>query len=242
MKRKILILTALLLVFTSCNKDNDIKVNEFVPQTINAKVENAAEYSNIVEVKLMVYDSSAGWEVELARGEWKDGGFSIELPKTLAPNCLYALINNSGQPSTIINPPSTVTISNKNVKLTNASFWGIDKNGNVVTHFYFFKIDEDANAKRAFYTYVDADVSISGHIKGEVAICEQDEDTNADIFYVWKKNTTYSIKWKKGWNVWCLSGSKSRTERIITEQWSTPPVSELKWYGGEDLWKLVFYH
>jgi hypothetical protein len=190
----------------------------------------------------MVYDLSVGWEVEFASGDWKDGGFTIEPSKTLAPNYLYALINNSGQPTTIINPQSTVTISNKNVKLMNASFWGVDKDGNVVTHFYPFRIDEDGNAKEAFYTYVDSDVTIFGRNEGWTIITEYDKDKHADIWYEWKKNTTYSIKWKKGWNVWCLSGSRSTTKRTITEQWSTTPVSGLKWYGGEDLWKLEFYH
>ena len=207
---------------------------------ITVKVENALKYSNVVEVKLMGFDRSSDRNVELARGEWIDGGFAIELPKTLSSNYLYALINNNGLPATIIiYTPSTFAITNKNIKLTNVEFWGVDKDGNVVTHFYPFKIDEGGNAESAFLTYVDSDVTISGYNVGGVAFTEFDEERNADIWYSWQKTTTYSINWKKGWNIWCRSNFKyDSTERTIKEEWSTIPASGLKWYGGEDLWKL----
>ena len=205
---------------------------------ICAKVENASKYSNIVAVKLMGVDRSIEKDVELARFDFKDGGFTIVFPKTLSSKYLHAFINNNGLPVTIINTPSTMSISNKNIKVENANFWGVDNDGNLVTHFFPFKIDNDGNAISAFFTYVDSDVTISGYGETEVAITEYEEADNAYVWYVWKKTTTYSIEWKEGWNVWCLSSFQSVQERTITEKWTSIPSSILKWYGGEDLWSL----
>jgi hypothetical protein len=231
---KLIFIFSVLVGGFSCESlvENENKMEE---DTLNAKVENASEYSNVVEVILMGYDRSIDRDIELARGDWKDGGFTIVLPKTLAPNYLHALINNDGVQTTIINTPSTLTISNKNVNVGNANFWGLDKEGNLITRFYPFEIDEDGNAKSVVYTYADSDVSIFGYIEGETAITEYDEDKNMDIWYLWKKNTTYSVEWKRGWNVWCFSSFQSASGRTITEKWSTTPGSRLKWYGGEDL-------
>jgi len=130
-----------------------------------------------------------------------------------------------------------MTISNMNANVGNVDFWGADKVGNVVAHFYPFRIDEDGNAQQAIYTYVDSDVTISGYVETRRMISEYDEDKNANIWYEWKVTIIYSIKWEKGWNVWNYSSSSSLEDRTITEQWTTIPVSELKWYGDLDLWK-----
>ena len=196
---------------------------------IHAKVEYASNYSNAVGVKLMGFDRSIDKNIELARGEWKDDGFTIVLPKTLEPNYLHALINNNGLQTTISDTPLTMTISNKNVKVGNVNFWGVNKEGNWVTYFYPFIIDEDGYAKSAFYTYVDSDVTISGYSETEVAIARYDKDKEENIWYLYKKTTTYSIEWKKGWNVWYLSSITSSSERTVTEKWSTISVSQLKW-------------
>jgi hypothetical protein len=207
---------------------------------LHVKVENASEYSNVVEVILMRDNRN----VALARGKWKDGGFTIALPKTLDPNYLHALINNdsnSGLPVTIIDRP-TVTISNKNIKVGNVSFFGLDKDGKVVTCFSPFEIDKDGNSKEAFYTYVDTNVTISGYTEREgVILLEFDAMLGFLFQYVWWKKitTTYSIEWEKGWNIWTPSSFYDLSERIVTEEWSTTFVNRLKWYGGVDgLWRV----
>jgi hypothetical protein len=101
-----------------------------------AKVENASEYSSIVAVKLMVYDLSVNRHVEFARGEWKNGGFTIELPQTLAPNHLRPLIGQVGanHPTNILAQP-TMVINNENVSIVDAYFVGVDENSNAVATF-----------------------------------------------------------------------------------------------------------
>jgi len=210
-------------------EDNDYELHT------SARVENASKYSDVVEVKLIVYDLSTDRYVEVARSNWKDGGFTIILPKALDPNYLHSFIHYDGLPSTITHVSSTLTISNKNVKILNVSdFIGVDKDGNAVTRFYPFKVDKDGNFNVVRFIYVDSDATISGYIKTETAIAEFDDDKNGDIWYVWEKTMNFSLKWKKGWNVWLHSRSYTKTERTIIEQWTTTSESELKW-SGEDL-------
>ena len=204
---------------------------------IHAKVENASKYSNVVEVKLM-----AG-NIELARGEWKGDGFVIVLPKTLDLNYLHTLINNNKEYMTIIDPPSTVTISNKNVKVWHAKFWGVDKDGNVVTRFYPLEIDKDGSYQDAFYTYVDSDVTISGYTEREYTPMANTEYDNARYIGVNlmlnsfdKIITTYSVQWEKGWNVWSFSRFGNIPENTATEKWAPIPGNILKWYSAEELW------
>jgi len=237
-------------IFSSCTMDNE---DEMLPvllpikdaNVLCVKVENALKYSNVVQVKLMGFDISIDCDIELARGDWKDGGFTIVLPNSLDPNYLHALINPTNLPTTIHATPSSMTISNKNVKVGNANFWGIDKDGNVVTTFYPFKIDEGDYAKRVFFTYVDSGVTISGYFEtgyfeSGIDSTEHENSTNISTWYLWEKTTNYSIEWKKGWNVWCCSSVKSvPPERTITEDWFTISSSILKWYGGGDLYKLI---
>jgi hypothetical protein len=229
LRRCCILATLLSCVFLiGCKKENDdtLSVVAIVDGKITAKIENASKYSDVVEVKLMGYDFGDGTP-ELARGDWKDDGFTIELPKTLDPNYLRALVNNDGL---IINTPSTMTISNKNVKFVIANFKGFDKDGNVFTNFYPYN-PYNKDGKRISLIYVDSDVTISGYNKTDVIGHCDGGDMYLEVLCIWEKTTTYSIKWEKGWNVWCLSSSESIKKRTMTEKWSTIPVSKLKWYG-----------
>jgi hypothetical protein len=233
----ITIIAAVATNFYSCKKEKEL-LPDGTAKSIVAKVENAAEFSDVDKVGLIVHDRNTNKTVELASGDWERDGFVIELPETLAPSYLYPLISQDGFPVTIIiYSPSTINISNENVKMAIAKLHVIHKSGNI-TDIYPFKIDKHGNAKRALLTYVDSDITISGYNKGEIAICGYDEDENADVFYLWEKTTVYSIKWKKGWNVWCLSSYMSATKKTITEQWETISVDDLKWYSSKDLDKL----
>ena len=208
-----------------------------------AKVENASEYSNVVEVKLMMYNKSIDGFIELARGDWQGDGFRIALPKTVDPNYLYALINSNEKPITIIDPPSTLTISNKNVKVGHVMFLGVDKDDNMVTRFYPLEIDKDGNGQDAYYTYVDSDVTISGYTERMNATIANTEYDNARYIGINlmlnsfdKITTTYSVNWKKGWNLWSFLRFGNISENTATEKWTPICCSRLKWYSAEDLW------
>ena len=227
----------ILLLLAGCTSD-EVQQNCMIVCDCNCDDENDSVYNNAAFVKIKMHNFNTDREDELTRGECKNGALTTEFPKTLDSNYLYELINSNWFPTNIINAPSTMTISNNNVKVGHAIFEVVTNEDNVATHIYPFKIDENCNAESVFYTYVDADVTISGFFKREVVICEYDISKNVDIWYKWQQTTTYSIEWKKGWNVWCLSISESRKERIITEQWKNSSAGELKWCRSEELWKL----
>jgi hypothetical protein len=252
--KKILFLLNLLavLVFTIMNCGDDgspVKSNANTPMEGNshpcgefyvcAKVENASKYNNVVEVKVIAHDFNIGRDVELASSNWKDGGFTIELPKTLDSSYFTALIRGSGWTTRIVDKPSTLTISNENVKILDVYFAGIDKNGSVIATFSPVKTNEDGSTE-AIFTYVDSDVTISGSTQGwgwQILAPDAPDDTPDEF----RKTTTYLVELKKGWNVWFFSRSETITDRIaiIRDQWSTTPISGLKWRGSEEnLWRF----
>ena len=207
---------------------------------INVKVEDALRFSDVVEVILVGYDGSIFKHTELARGNWKEDGFTIVLPKTLDPNYLHTLVRDLSAKSTntIGSSSPTVTISNRNVKVGDVTFWGVDKDDNVVTHFCPFMIDEEGNEKNIVYTYVDSDVTISGYTD-RLIIFQPNIDWDPSHSTALHTHTTYSVEWKEGWNVWCLSTFYDKPNGIETVKWSTTPISDLKWHGSEDdLWLI----
>ena len=209
---------------------------------IEAKIENASNFSSVVGVVMLGFDRNVRKYIELARGEWRDDSFTIELPKTLAPSLLNSLIRYDGsERTTIIDPPpSTLTISSKNTNVINATFWGVDKDDNVVVR--FVPINKN-NRQEATFTYADSDVSISGYTErvGDHVI-DWDMRLGVHGHTPWWDNiiTTYSIKWKQGWNIWWYS-RLACFEHIaeLSEKWSTTPISKLRWYGSRsDRWLL----
>jgi len=242
MKRHILN-TALLLfltsVFISCERERD---NILIEQDniIHARVENALEYSNVVEVKLMINTliplAQFYVDIEIARGTWKDCGFTIELPITINPNYLYSLLRDGRwnmrlSAYTYYESLTATTISNENAKTVNAEFWGVDENGHWIAPFSLVKIEDEYNFTRAVFTYVDSDVTIFGNNT------ERNDFGNPSF----EIHNIYSIEWKKGWNVWYFTKSRTITNDgtpILTRQWSSIPVNGLKWYGEEAEWRL----
>ena len=233
-------------VTTGCKKFENPDIEELAFQNpygdvIYAKVENPSRFSDVVEVKLVIFDN-VGRYIELAHGDWKDDGFTMTLPKTLNSNKLYALINNdinSGIAPTITNTSSTMTVSNRNVKVVNADFLAFDKDGNQVTYFFLSEIDEDGNRSPngvTYFTYVDSDVNISGYSEREVL-----DYPCGDITWVgepiksvlWKETNVYSIEWKKGWNVWRFTGEINCLEETKKEEWSIIPMSRLVWSSNK---------
>jgi hypothetical protein len=174
-------------------------------------------------VKAIKRDFSANRDVELARSDWKDGGFIIELPKTLDPNYLHPLTQDSIiwlSSGNIIQP--TLAISNKNVGVGNIYFRGFDKNGINVAVFSRAKIIEADNNIRASFIYVDSSLIISGYTKIETPTQPLDGDASG-----WFESiVTYSVEFEIGWNL--LFSSRYRRNRT----YSTTPVCGVEWRGS----------
>ena len=250
MKTSVLKITAILLIvagsFVSCdgilnggNNNNPEKPDELQTK-IEAKVENATRYRNIVAVKLMGMNTDFEW-VELTRGSWRSGGFTIVLPRTVASNFLRPIVSGGSHPTIT---DSSISISNSNARILNAVFLGIDRNGNAVTQFFPFEIDRDGNRQYVFFSYVNSDVTIFDYSIRKN--CFFPFLVDSEFFPVFphpieldKIITTYSIEWEKGWNVWRISRLFELSEEkwVGTERWSTTPSPDkLKWYSIHDLW------
>ena len=190
------------------------------------KVADASKYSNITEVRLVAVADLPEGGIELARFEWKDGGFTVELPDFVNPDYLKVYQNIIG-----------LSVSNENVKYIAPFFVGFDKDGNYVTEFFLAKITKDGYT-HATYIYVDSDAVLSGYAEYAAYLFEKDKNGNCiyslENRHLWKTNTTFSMEWKKGWNIQYDSKSISKTKRTITEllSASTTPVCELKFYDG----------
>jgi len=210
-----------------------------------AVVENSSQYNNVVEVKLMMFEryDTTVWpggsltittpHIEVARGEWKNGGFTIELPKTLALNHFRPLVGQVGanQPTNINFAQSTINISNKNVRVADAHFVGVDNDGNEVAIFSPLRTIDNNYFTDVFFTFADSDVTISGHTKQEghaMPACPECPSW-------FETNTVYSIEWKEGWNVWCTSTSFTTVDYTVieTKQWTISSESRLRWSGKD---------
>ena len=208
-----LVIAALVVsaAFTSCNKNGDDDKDEggATIDKITAKVEGGAKYNGeITTVKLAVDEYTA-----LATGNWNNGGFTIELPKTVDAEYLYT-----------VDYESTVTVSNKNAKQFCAWFIGYDADDGLVDDFWYAKQGMVNNSLTyAEYIYVDSDVNISGTEK------------YSDEGYEW--NFVYSLTLKKGWNItyWVESETEKSGKTVYNGEHKNSTVSGLKWYSSEDL-------
>ena len=228
-------LLALAVCFSSCEKKEELDIDELCTceeeqqqsyledAVIIANVENASKYSKADVVWWSWYDMDLRTIIKLAQAEWKNGSFAIELPETLDQNNVGEAFGDMFD---------YLTINNRDVKVREATFVALENNGNYVTSLFHAKKIENGYVQ-AFYIYADSDATFYGSTTSGAYFSEKDDNGHCSL-YLWEKNTTFSGNWKKGWNIWYLSSSYSKAERIITELWSSAPVCGLKWYGGEE--------
>jgi len=216
-----------LFAATSCEKPDEDNFYIYANKVENvyAKVENTSEYSNIIEVKLMMWDIHKRRYIELARGDWKDGGSTILLP-IIDSNNLRSLVSHRILPTMITDISPNINVSNIDARTGFAEFWGIDKDGKEIVQFFLNKIDEVGNIGTSFFKYADSDVTISGYIEKGTAATDFDEYSEYTSTWIWKSLTIYSIKMQKGWNI--SSSFHSQPKGTITDKWSAIPICSEK--------------
>ena len=226
--KAIALLMCICLVFAACIGCKDDGSFQEGENSIKCIVENASEFTDIVKVKVLAWDRITCENVELATFDCKDGAFTIKLSKIATPTHLEQLIFGDWyneilldfyKPTTVIEDQPTLSINDKNVKVMDVVFAGYDKDDNWLCNLSLLETnDESINKVVGTLTYVDSELTISG--------------------YTYPVRTDYSIKWKKGWNIWYRLVSITEIEDnniIVTNQWTTTPISELKWYGSNAL-------
>jgi len=202
-------------VITSCEKDDTA-----VGLTISGNLEFSEKYNDeftkvvIVVREPMDMGTIVFKRVELARGTYSNGIFSIELPANIDEKYLQTLFTED--------MPPKFKISDKKVKtgifsISISSFKDMedlpDIPGVGMGQLYkeyeliYAKSDEQSTTEALLY-YADRKCSITGTIGDDV----------------------FDVNLKKGWNF------LYKTENELINKYSTKPVSGLKWYVRDDFY------
>jgi hypothetical protein len=206
MKRSIFRQTAIALLmaaitFTGCNKDDDdggdtspVKGNR-----ITATVDGVSDKVDEVTA------SATSWSAELiASAEFKDNGFSMELPSTVSNNSLRSVSTYE---------PEGVILSDPTVKWITVDYLDAEKEGRPVGYFNYQNI-EGNNEIYGYFYYVDKDVTIAG----------EGVRVNGEYFAQYR-----NCHLKKGWN--CVAEiykGQDSNGRYVYELTTTLPAG-LKW-------------
>jgi len=193
-------------VFSGCDKDDDDK--QAGTLVITAKVENGNDYNAVIStVEARCYEDGKGrgeYEV-FASSSYANGGFTITLPAT--PNTKYL--------ETLEDPPAGITVSDKTAKIMSVSmFMPLNSKGYRVGYLSYEKEDNNSWTWAEFW-YADKDVTVSGSHEG---VDEEDEEYS------------FSMSLKKGWNIVYVT----ETRTVEKYEYTTTPVSGLKWYFESD--------
>jgi len=218
-----LVIAALVVaaVFTSCGRDNDgdecVEGETGVVTQIIAKVENAAEYNLIDMVALRAQISLNQREV-LAVADFKNGGFTLQLPETVDEKYLRPISDRWGE---------GITISNTSAKIfSNAYISGykddaLNRSYNTLECIKEIETSNSVSLYLKEYWYVDSDVNVSG--------------THTETFQQFiTSNSTVSLVLKKGWNVVYIKYIQSdpRSMGFVTEyktELRNTAICGLKW-------------
>ena len=202
-------------LLTGCNKD-DNGLNGTNISTIDAKVENGSDYNTKIDaVKALInaneeYNSESGQYVytghEVASGNYTNGGFTLDLPKTVDDQYL-SLLTTDGM-------PKEITVSDTTVKGNSIEIVAY-KSGVEVGYFEYNSPDSTATSG---YIYVDRNVKITG---------SGSEDLFGSTFkYI------YNVSWKKGWNIAYFK--ETTTVNSYTVEVTTTEPSGLRWILKND--------
>ena len=210
------------MIFAGCNK----KSND-PDGFINAKVENGNSYDFDIVKAIMEYDDGHMTLAEVvAEGEYKNGGFSLNLPETINP--MYLSLMYDDEPL----PGQEITISDETV-MGNGIFIEAYKSGVYMGDFNYVGVTFEETTlsisfsiSQGFYLYVDKDLTMSG---SEYVI---EEFLGIDI----ETNINADVALKKGWNIMYVTlsfsigvGGASGTGLV-----STKNPGGLKWYFEDD--------
>ena len=167
-------------------------------------------------MKIVAWDESAHKEVTLAEANFKNGGFTIKLPQTVDAKFLEKIGNDM---------PKQISVSNKNAQtLCISSFDGFDSSDRKVASFYCEK-GQGNNYSCMNWFYTDSDLTISG------SYTRTGRNNNGETEYT----ETYSLVFKKGWNIMYEVGLETKQGNKYIEKYeaTSNAVLGLKWIGEE---------
>jgi len=207
--------------FTSCDGNGDDGGNGNgdgvgVVTQISATIDNASQFSDIVQIKLVaVGPNDCG---ALAEAEIKNGRFTLQLPETVPESFLYPISEAAYTLSFGIPEILTYSVNNAKVLVYGHHYWiiGCFSSGKMGTSFDV----RSRNNSEKIYIYTDSDVNVSGsgtrHTVGG-----PDLDVSVDL------------KFKKGWNVYYSIVTLPPSFKI---EYRTSPA-----IGGDWQWYILGY-
>lgn len=193
------------VLLVSCHKDNDNNDTTSVVTSINATVENGTVYNLTIDsVKAIIGNSEAEYMV-VAKGKYKTGGFSIDLPETVDRK--YLKLTND--PDGIV----TINVNNPSAKTCYINVIKAYKSGIPVGEFRYAIYPTTTNSSTrsdVAYIYADSDVKLTGS-----PVCP-----SCNMIA-----TNYNLSLKKGWNI--AYSTQHNTEPVTV---TNIAPSGLKWY------------
>jgi hypothetical protein len=216
-KFSFVLLAALAITFTGCNKDDDDNGGSTVISGNKITVTVAGVGDKVDNVKAELYYEYThpeygyeNYDYELiAEVEFKNNSFTVELPATIDSKFLHSVVDEYDDEG--------VNISNPDAKVS----WDLDfrayKGDDRVGYFYY-ENNEGDNESYVWIVYADRDVSITGTYKSEYSSYIQ----------------RYNVNLKKGWNyVSDVYIGEDKDGNYIYEESSSIPAG-VKWIFESD--------
>ena len=212
----------------SCSKDPKNN-GDGSGDKITVTVENASDYGDVKTVKLYVVQNYVddSKDAVIASGDFKNDGFTLNRPATIASKYLSSF-------SAMLGEYSTVTVSNKNAKFAdNLYILGYNSSDNMpIAQFGCFKKEGNIQYVKVWW-YVDSDVTLSGaaeYIRGN----QYNES--------WITIYDYSLSLIEGWNDIYVTRTETTVldEKTVKYEFKNSQISGLKWFGyGLDDFSVV---
>ena len=169
--------------------------------------------SQIATVKAIAYWGDDDDEIVVAQAQYKNNGFTLNLPATMAAKYLYLISEDA---------PAGISISNRNAKgIGFGDIVGYDRYDDEIGYFGLVA-DKNDTYSMTLWLYVDVDVTIKGESK------YSDTDYEETEKYDWKLT--------KGWNVVYITytgsynSSKGKYVSVYSYTSQKPSGMNFAWY------------
>ena len=209
MKRLILsyLAVAVMVTSTSCDKNQETASGSI--SKINAVVYEGNEYNDLIDVVKLLVD-----EVEVAKSDYRNGSFSINLPDEVT----------NLKPFDIEFPPK-INISGKDILFASSRLIAYDKDGEQVGYFYQVYYKYEMIEGEAMLL-PEAETSLLYFNKGfTITGTHTESDEWGTTNFIW------DCKFERGWNFLFWHGNRPDGKgKRIDKTTTTTPSGSMYWF------------
>lgn len=222
-------------VFTACNDDDD---NEKNPKNISVKASGITSADAVKKVTA-VYESAIDTRSDLKSGssesasgsvikneittvDFKDGGFTLELPGKVDASKLKTITKAN------MKLQEGITMSVESYKGVSVEFAAYNDKSEEVGYFYLsdFDYDNEKNSIDVEYLYSDTAFKITGKGTGKEKVGDDEAEINAE--YNW--NVSIAKGWNKVYFKSELIPAEGENEEYIKYTTQTTELTGIKWF------------